>query len=74
MIDREDRSHNGVGVKGKSSIELQETISTTWLQVFGRFKNLIIDKGEGNLHKRNTCILEELAVSSWSELNHNTPE
>ena len=43
MIDKADRWHNGVEVKGKTSPELQDAISTTWLQIFGPFKYLIID-------------------------------
>ena len=68
MIDKADRWHNGVQVLGKSSPELQEAIATTWLQLFGPFKFLIID-GEKGISSKETiaflksfgCQLEERA-------------
>ena len=44
MVDRADRWHAGKSITGKASEILQEAIDITWLQVFGPFKRLIIDR------------------------------
>jgi hypothetical protein len=58
MIDKADRWHNGVEVLGKTSVELQEAISTTWLQIFGPFKYLIIDGEKGISSKETLAFLK----------------
>jgi hypothetical protein len=58
MIDKADRWYNGVEVKGKTSTELQEAVSTTWLQIFEPFKNLIIDGEKGISSKETLAFLK----------------
>ena len=35
MLDQADRWHNGTEVQRKTSTELKEAMSRTWLQIFG---------------------------------------
>ena len=56
MIDKADRWHNGVEVKGKTPPELEGTTSTTRLQIFGPLKNLLID-GEKCISFKETLAL-----------------
>ena len=75
MIDKADRWHNGVEVEGKTSTELQEAISTTWLQIFGPFKNLIIDGEEGISCKETLTFLKSFGSELLGRGNGgNTPE
>ena len=43
MLDRADKFEAGTEIQGKSASELCAAIDTTWLSVFGPFRNLIID-------------------------------
>ena len=43
MIDRADRWHAACEILSKEAPELQEAIDSTWLEIFGPFKVLIID-------------------------------
>ena len=63
MIDKADRWHNGVEVKGKSSPELQDAIATTWLQIFGPFKTLIIDGEKGISSKETVAFLKSFGCN-----------
>ena len=54
-LGQADRWHNGVEAKGTRSIELQNAISMTWVQIFGPFNFRIID-GEKGISSKETGI------------------
>ena len=58
MLDQADRWDNDTEVQGKSSAELKEAISTTWLQICGPFKYLMIDGEKGVSSKETVDFLK----------------
>ena len=62
MIDRSDRWHAGCQIESKTTDALCEAVETTWCQIWGPFKNLVID-GESGINAGATKVyLERLGI------------
>ena len=53
MLDRADRWHAACEIEGKQSETLCEAMDTTWFQIHGPFKILVVD-GERGIHSTET--------------------